>query len=148
MNWNVKTFSELDAITFFKIAKARIDIFVVEQMCPYPELDDIDIKDTTQHIFSLNEHEELMMYARCYPNEFDGVSIGRVIVTERFRGNGHGNLLMKMCLDVCEKTWQGTKIRVSAQSHLQKFYMELGFKVISEVYLEDDIPHIDMELIK
>ena len=146
MKWYVKKFSELDALTFFKLAKARIDIFVVEQECAYPELDDVDILEETRHIYCLDNEGEVVAYSRCYQKSIQVTAIGRVIITEPNRGKGLASALMKESLHVCANLWPDCKVQLSAQTHLTPFYTRLGFKVISDSYLEDGIPHTDMEL--
>ncbi|ALO41846.1 GNAT family N-acetyltransferase [Pseudoalteromonas phenolica] len=146
MNWYTKKFSELDTLTFYKLAKARVDIFVVEQACAYPELDDVDILEETQHIYCLDNDGEVVAYSRCYLKASKVTAIGRVIITEQNRGKGLASVLMKESLNVCAKLWPECKVQLSAQTHLAPFYQRLGFKPISDSYLEDGIPHTDMEL--
>jgi ElaA protein len=146
MNWLVKQFSELDTLTFYKLAKARIDIFVVEQNCPYPELDEVDAQVDTRHIYSLDEHGEVIAYARCYQKADKTVAIGRVIITEPNRGKGFAFALMQESINTCKQIWPNFKVQLSAQTHLTEFYRKLGFEAISKSYLEDGIPHTDMQL--
>ena len=146
MKWYVKKFSELDSLTFFKLAKARIDIFVVEQECAYPELDDVDILEETRHIYCLDNEGEVVAYSRCYQKPLQVTAIGRVIITEPNRGKGLASALMKESLHVCMNVWPDSKVQLSAQTHLTPFYARLGFNAISDSYLEDGIPHTDMEL--
>lgn len=146
MKWYVKKFSELDTLTFFKLAKARVDIFVVEQECAYPELDDVDILEDTRHIYCLDSDGEVVAYSRSYQKTSQVTAIGRVIITEQNRGKGLASALMKESLNVCANVWPDCKVQLSAQTHLTLFYERLGFKAISDSYLEDGIPHTDMEL--
>ncbi|GMM85212.1 GNAT family N-acetyltransferase [Pseudoalteromonas sp. MTN2-4] len=146
MKWYVKKFSELDTLTFFKLAKARVDIFVVEQECAYPELDDVDILEEARHIYCLNGDGEVVAYSRCYLKASQVTAIGRVIITEPNRGKGLASKLMNESLNVCKSLWPDCKVQLSAQTHLTLFYGKLGFKAISDSYLEDGIPHTDMEL--
>jgi ElaA protein len=71
-------------------------------------------------------------------------SIGRVVTAREARGGGVGRALMEQGLARCHQVWPGRAVRISAQAHLQRFYGSLGFVAVSEVYLEDDIPHIEM----
>jgi ElaA protein len=146
MNWLIKQFSELDTLTFYKLVKARIDIFVVEQNCPYPELDDIDAQKDTRHIYSLDQQGEVIAYARCYQKSQQIVAIGRVIITESNRGKGFAFALMQESINACKQIWPNSSVQLSAQTHLTDFYRQLGFEPISESYLEDGIPHTDMQL--
>jgi ElaA protein len=146
MKCYVKKFFELDTLTFFKLAKARIDIFVVEQECAYPELDDVDIQEDTRHIYCLNGDGLVVAYSRCYLKASQVTAIGRVIITEPNRGKGLASNLMNESLNVCRHLWPDCKVQLSAQTHLTPFYERLGFKAISDSYLEDGIPHTDMDL--
>ena len=148
MKLHTKHFSELDVITFFKIAKARVDIFVVEQNCAYPELDEVDQDVNTRHIYALDDEGQIAMYARCYPKGSDCIAIGRVIVSQSHRGKGYAILLMQECLANCDAVWPDKNIELSAQTHLISFYESLGFEQTSDSYLEDGIPHTDMKLNK
>lgn len=148
MNWYTRQFSELDTLTFYKLAKARVDIFVVEQKCAYPELDDIDILKETRHIYCLDDKRNIIAYARCYLKSARVAAIGRVITTEPNRGKGLASALMKESLNVCANVWPECEVQLSAQTHLTPFYARLGFKAISDSYLEDGIPHTDMQLVQ
>ena len=75
---------------------------------------------------------------------YDEVSIRRVMVDSQYRGNGLAGNLMKSAIDFIEHSMNERKIRISAQSYLTDFYKNLGFKIESEEYLEDLIPHIEM----
>ncbi|OOH88595.1 GNAT family N-acetyltransferase [Pasteurellaceae bacterium 15-036681] len=137
--WQLKTFDQLTTYELFEIYKARVAIFVVEQNCAYPEVDDKDLIAT--HLFA-KQGEKLTAYCRIIPEQ-DGIHIGRVLIDEQARGQGLARKLMKTALSHCDKTQD---IYVQAQAHLQDFYSSLGFKPISAVYLEDGIPHLDMRL--
>ena len=71
-------------------------------------------------------------------------SIGRVVTAKEARGNGTGRLLVAEGLARCQQVWPGRAVRISAQAHLQRFYGSFGFVAVSDEYLEDDIPHIEM----
>ena len=140
--WQLKAFSELFTQELFEIYQARVAVFVVEQNCAYQEVDEKDLK--ALHFFAKNS-QKLTAYCRIIPEQ-DGVHIGRVLVTKEARGTGLAKKLMTQALTVCQQQWQSEKIYVQAQAYLQDFYQSLGFKPISEVYLEDGIPHLDMVL--
>ena len=140
MLWQLKPFSELANQELFEIYKARIAIFVVEQNCAYQEIDDKD--PFALHLFAKNS-DKLAAYCRVIPKE-NGVSIGRVIVTQENRGKGLAKVLMQKALEVCQQQWQNQTIYLQAQAHLQPFYQSVGFEPASDIYLEDGIPHLDM----
>ncbi|ACE91292.1 putative fusion protein: putative acetyltransferase protein and hypothetical conserved protein [Rhizobium etli CIAT 652] len=121
----------------------RVDVFVVEQNCPYPELDGKDID--ALHL-RLMEGGELLASARILkPHEpQDPVKIGRVVVSPAHRGKRLGDALMSEAISACERLYPANSIALSAQAHLRRFYEAFGFVVASEEYLEDGIPHIDM----
>lgn len=120
---------------------------MLEQDCLYPECDDKDIY--SYHLFGIDENE-VIAYARLIPPSiaYTQASIGRVIVAKNHRGNQLGMQLMQRAIDKLENDYPSADIKISAQAHLQKFYQNLGFKVNSEPYLEDNIPHIEMILHK
>jgi ElaA protein len=140
-------FSNLSPYQLYEIIKLRIEVFVVEQTCLYQDLDDKDA-----HCYHLmgrtdNEISKIASYARIVPENisYEGyVSIGRVIVREEFRQYKEGYRLMKNAIHLCQELWPGKPIKLSAQAHLQNFYVKCGFTAVGEVYLEDDIPHIAM----
>ncbi|WOH37870.1 GNAT family N-acetyltransferase [Thalassotalea fonticola] len=146
INWKAKTFSELNTTELYDALKLRVDIFVVEQTCYYPELDDCDRVNGTVHLLGYNG-EELVAYLRLLPKGVsypEYPSIGRVATKAEYRGKGIGHPLMVKALEVCEQNWPGEDIKISAQEHLEKYYIQHGFERVSDMYLEDDIPHIAM----
>ncbi|MUV38460.1 UPF0039 protein [Lentibacillus sp. JNUCC-1] len=143
MEWHLKTFEELTTSELYKIMKARTDVFVVEQTCPYPELDDYD--QPALHLYS-EENGRIAVYVRLLPSNsrYAEASIGRVLVTQPFRGKGYARSIMNKAITYITSEWQEQTIKLQAQKYLQGFYESLGFEQISDVYIEDDIPHIDM----
>ncbi|MTI49857.1 GNAT family N-acetyltransferase [Sporosalibacterium faouarense] len=143
MDWQIKHFKELDTMELYKIIKERVDVFVVEQNCPYPECDNKDLE--SYHIFSIDEGN-IVAYARILPKgiSYNEVSIGRVLVNQKYRKQGLGKELMENTLRFIKDELNETNIRISAQEYLFKFYCELGFEQVSEIYLEDGIPHLEM----
>lgn len=87
-----------------------------------------------------------MAYLRVLPAgvSYDEASIGRVLVKQNYRGKGLAQQLLKKALRFLEDELHETTIKIQAQDYLRKFYGSFGFEVISETYLEDDIPHVDM----
>lgn len=143
MIWNLKTFQELSNVDLYQLLKARTDVFVVEQNCPYPELDNYD--QTSIHYY-LKVNNEVAAYVRILPkgSKYLKASIGRVLVVKKYRGNGYARELMQKAIDYVVSDWGEKEIKIQAQVYLERFYTSLGFKKINMSYLEDGIPHIDM----
>lgn len=138
----IKNFHELTLEELYSILKLRVDIFVVEQNCPYPELDDEDQKSI--HLF-YKDGENVITYIRVTPTQAGNIRIGRVVTHKDFRGKALSTKLMKATMEFIHENHSSKKIMLSAQEHLQQFYTKFGFTPVSEMYLEDGIPHIDME---
>ncbi|MEP3280348.1 MAG: GNAT family N-acetyltransferase [Stappiaceae bacterium] len=135
-------FDQLSNADLYASMKLRVDIFVVEQNCPYPELDDRD--GTALHLL-VKESGELVGYLRLLPPHGDKpVVLGRIAVAETFRSRRIGGGLLNAGLGKSHQLFPGRKVYLSAQAHLQKFYQRHGFVRTSDEYLEDGIPHIDM----
>lgn len=147
MTWTLKKFQDLSVFELYSILKARVDIFVVEQSCAYPEIDNYD--QQAMHLF-LKNNENLIAYVRILPKhtKYNEVSIGRVLVLKDYRFQGYATKIMQKAIHYIINEWQEQTIKIQAQHHLKKFYSSLGFKQISDVYLDDNIPHIDMILTK
>ena len=126
MKTYVKTFNELTLDELYEILKVRVDVFVVEQNCPYSELDGIDKE--AYHVFLKDED----------------VRIGRVL--SKRRRQGFGTLLLKEGIRVAKEKLNAEKIVIEAQVYARKMYEKLGFVQVSGEFLEDGIPHIKMEL--
>lgn len=140
MTFTLKTFDQLTTRELHKIYQLRSAIFVVEQACVYQDIDDQDL--TAHHLF-LEEEGQLLAYCRLIPTT-DLVKLGRVVVAQSARGQGLGRLLVEEALAACASHYPKKPIYAQAQAHLEAFYQSLDFVATSEVYLEDDIPHIDM----
>jgi len=145
LEWQTNSFCQLNNDLLYEIIKLRIDVFVVEQNCPYPELDNKDKHPDTLHL-TATSNSDLIAYARILPLglSFNEVSMGRFIVKEQHRRQGIGSELLSKCLAEKFKLWPNYKIKISAQEHLKPYYAHFGFRVISDSYLEDGIPHIEM----
>ena len=139
---DVRRLEEFSALELYAMLKMRVDVFVVEQECPYPELDGNDA--ACLHL-RLLDGDDLLACARLWRPTPDVLPrIGRVTVSPNHRGKRLGEALMRESITECEKAYPGEPIEISAQAHLQKFYGSLGFAAISDEYLEDGIPHVDM----
>ncbi|MER5703245.1 GNAT family N-acetyltransferase [Micromonospora sp. NPDC002296] len=133
------SFAELDARTFHDLLRLRIDVFVVEQACPYPELDGRDVEPGTRHLW-LARGGAVLAYLRILADP-DGVArIGRVVVAPYARRGGYAGRLMAEALTVVG----GRPCVLEAQSHLTGFYARHGFAVSGPEYVEDGIPHTPM----
>jgi ElaA protein len=145
MEWNYKMWQELGRDELFDIYKLRVDVFVVEQDCAYPEIDDND--KLVGHLFAYADGQ-LTAYSRlCPPNTvYPEASMGRVICHPGFRGQGLGRELVKRAVEQMQKDFPEQNIKAQAQQYLEDFYKSFGFKTISEPYLEDGIAHVDMVL--
>lgn len=143
ITWKIKKFDELTTLEFHQIVKARIEVFVVEQNCPYPEIDGDDPKAI--HIWG-EFNSEIVAYCRIFEAEikYKESSIGRVLTSENFRGQNLGKVLMNIAIATISARYRTSNIRISAQDYLLHFYTELGFSATSKSYLEDDIPHTEM----
>ena len=143
MHWEIKAFDQLSLQELYTILTLRTNIFVVEQACPYPEVDGKD--PNCLHLLG-TINGELVAYLRILPAglRYDKVSIGRVVIKPSHRGKGLGRLMMEQAIHYITNEWKESQIIIGAQAYLEKFYQSLGFKPVSEVYLEDDIPHLDM----
>jgi ElaA protein len=139
----VRRMEEFSAQDLYMLLKMRVDVFVVEQKCPYPELDGKDMD--ALHI-TLSDGDDLLASARILQPSAaeEPVKIGRVVVSPNHRGKRLGDALMREAILACEQRFISHPIALSAQSHLQLFYQSFGFIPVSEEYLEDAIPHIDM----
>jgi ElaA protein len=141
--WKIKTFDEFTVPELYNVLKARIDVFVVEQNCPYPDLDDYDQKAV--HIWA-EQNGEVLANCRIFDKgiKYPEASIGRVLTTEKARGKRLGKQLIQYSLDAIEARFHTSEVRISAQDYLLKFYGEFGFEDTGKKYLEDDIPHTEM----
>ena len=142
-DWKIKTFSELTTAELYEIIKARVNVFVVEQDCPYPDLDDNDQKAI--HLWA-EKNGEVLAYCRIFDKgiKYPETSIGRVVTTENGRGTGLGKQLIKYALEIIENRLGTSEVRISAQDYLLKFYSDFGFQDTGKKYLEDNIPHTEM----
>lgn len=147
MNWYKKEFTELSNEELYGLLKARVDVFVVEQACPYGEIDNFD-QQAIHYYLKIND--EFVAYVRILPKntKYKEVSIGRVLVVKEYRGNGYAEKIMQRSIAYVVNEWKETTIKIQAQHYLKRFYSTLGFEQISAIYLEDEIPHIDMVFTK
>ncbi|WP_019030029.1 GNAT family N-acetyltransferase [Colwellia piezophila] len=148
--WQKKTFTQLSLDQLYDVLKLRIDVFVVEQTCYYPDLDSdkdrLDRHPQTLHLLGYQD-EQLVAYLRILPkgeSYKENISIGRVAIATHARGLGLGHELMTEALLLCQQYFPEEDIKISAQQHLKSYYQKHGFTQVSSMYLEDNIPHIAM----
>ena len=141
--WKIKTFEEFSVPELYAVLKARIDVFVIEQNCPYPDLDNYDQK--ALHIWA-EENGDVLAYCRVFDRgiKYEETSIGRVLTTEKARGKSLGKQLIQYAVETIENRFHTPEIRISAQDYLLRFYGGFGFEDTGKKYLEDDIPHTEM----
>ncbi|MXP48511.1 GNAT family N-acetyltransferase [Pantoea sp. Eser] len=146
ITWLDKHHRELTTAELYALLALRCAVFVVEQQCAYLDVDGDDLQGDNRHLLGLHNNQ-LVTYARLLApaDAASPVKIGRVIVSDSVRGARLGNRLMAEALASCQQHWPGRDLFLSAQAHLQAFYGQHGFVPIGETYLEDGIPHIDMQ---
>jgi len=141
--WKCKPFRDLSVYELYDIIRLRNEVFVVEQNCVFQ---DTDNKDQDCYHLCGWKNDKLVAYVRLVPPgiSYDEPSIGRVVTSPLERRTGTGRLLMQRAIAECFKTFGEQNIRIGAQLYLKKFYESLRFRQVSDVYLEDNIPHIEM----
>ncbi len=144
ITWETKHFKDLTANEYFELLYLRTEIFVVEQDCPYQEVDEKD--RLSYHLFGRNENGTIIAVSRVLPKgvSYDEISIGRVAIKKEARGKGIADQMMIETFKFIENQYGKEAIRISAQEYLLNYYGKHGFKQVGAMYLEDDIPHIEM----
>ena len=145
LNWIYKSFHQLTVTELYAIMQLRNEVFSVEQNCVYQDADD---KDQASHHLAGWDGNKLAAYCRILPAglSYDSPGIGRVVSSPAYRKSGCGRQLMQQAIAETSAQFNHPLITISAQLYLEKFYSSLGFKQISDVYEEDGIPHIKMQL--
>ena len=144
LNWTLKPFDELALAELYELLRLRVEIFVVEQNCPFQDIDGLD--NRAYHLLGFTDAGELAAYARLFDADisYAQVAIGRVAVGLTYRRHGLGQELMQQAVAQCEMLFGAQAIKLGAQLYLKQFYEGFGFKQCGEEYLEDGIPHIPM----
>ncbi len=143
-DWKIKSWEELTKEEFHDIVQLRETVFVVEQNCPYL---DVDGKDKRSNHLFLYKRGKVVAYSRLIPRGVsypNGLSIGRVVVSPDFRRKQLAREMMEIAIKKILTLFKENTIIISAQTYLLQFYASLGFQVEGEEYLEDDQPHIKM----
>lgn len=144
LKWKIRRFEALSLAELYSLLQLRAEVFVVEQNCVYQDIDGKDQK--ALHL--MGEYEgKIVAYARLFKagDYFENASIGRVVTQPAFRHLKMGHALMENAISALATEFGATNITISAQQYLKKFYENHGFSQTSEMYLEDDIPHIEMK---
>lgn len=139
MELTCKAFKDLSVSELHHIMMTRCAVFVVEQHNACQEIDEMDAKSF--HLW-LEEDGQILSYARVF-QDVDGIShIGRVLST--VRGKGYGARIMEAAIEACHNNFVMAPILLESQCAVSDFYAKHGFKVISEMFLENEIPHVLM----
>lgn len=141
MEFKAKYFDELTTRELYEIARARTEVFLLEQKIICQDLDGVDYDSL--HCF-LEEDGKVLAYLRAYRIDSGEIKIGRVISI--VHGIGLGRRLMRQSLEVICERLGTTKMTVNAQKRAEGFYQKMGFKTVSPIFLEEDIPHVKMVL--
>ena len=144
MRWHFARFDELPPRDIHDLYQARVAVFVLEQKCPFQDVDGADRE--CWHLIGRGANGEVHAYCRLVPPgvKFTEPSIGRVLTTEAARGTGAGRKLMREAVARSESLWPGQAIRIGAQRYLERFYGDYGFVTASQPYDEDGILHVEM----
>ena len=142
MKCKLKEFIELTTEELYEILKLRAEVFVVEQNCPYQDLDDKD--QSSYHLF-VEDNGQIIAVLRILPENvaYKEMAIGRLIVKKSYRGKGISRKMMVRAMEFITEDLGKEKIRLSGQAYLSDFYQSLGFEKVSEMYLEDGIEHFE-----
>jgi ElaA protein len=145
INFRCKPFYELTVSQLYAIIALRLEIFVLEQNCPYQDCDGIDSQ--SWHMMGFNDDGKIVAYARLIPKGVayeNHASLGRVLTDHSIRRTGIGRALMKEVLEKMDQLFPNENIKIGAQAYLREFYECFGFVVSGPEYLEDGIPHFPM----
>lgn len=135
------TAAELDAVTLYDLLRLRVDVFVVEQDCAYPELDGRDLEPSTLHCWIADDDGAVLGYLRVLREPGGGTRIGRVVTARSARGGGVAARLLLHGLQLA-----APPVRIHAQAHLAEWYARFGFSVSGRAFVEDGIAHVPMAL--
>ena len=143
ISWILKPFAELTPNELYHILQLRNEVFIVEQNCPYQDLDNKDLK--SWHLMGV-EKDKLVAYSRLLAPgiSYSESSIGRIVSSPSVRKTGMGKRLVEESILQIKNLFKTDDIRIGAQFYLKRFYESFGFVQDSEIYPEDNIPHIIM----
>lgn len=132
--------ADVTAAELYAVLRLRVDVFVVEQDCPYPDLDGQDLLDDTRQVWA-HDDGELLGCIRVLRAGSDHPAIGRVATAGAARGRGVAGALLEHGITLCRPD---ATIHLHAQAHLEQWYARFGFERAGEDYDEDGIPHVPM----
>ena len=135
----IKAFDELSTQELYEILRLRDAVFIVEQNCPYQDIDGLD--ERSLHVF-YEEEGRVLAYLRAFRKDEGCVQMGRVLTVER--GKGIGGLLLREGIREIRQKLNPQRIIIEAQCYATGFYEREGFKICSDQFLEDGIPHVQM----
>lgn len=146
IQWQCKQFDALSAGEIYDILQLRSAVFVVEQHCIFLDIDGIDKQ--SYHLFCYHNNELAACCRLIAPDIVykDRASIGRVANAAAVRGSGMGKAMMKEAIQLCKQLFDSAPIKIGAQLYLKQFYGSFGFVPCGDIYLEDGIEHIHMQL--
>lgn len=144
LTWTTKPFEALTLTELYALLQLRSEVFVVEQTCAFQDIDGQD--QAAFHLLGCTETGELAAYSRLFEAgiSYPEASIGRVVVSPKFRRYGLGRELLRESIAAVATLFGEQPIQIGAQLYLQQFYESFGFRQVGEGYLEDGIPHIHM----
>lgn len=144
IKWFTKSFEELTNSELYTILQTRFQVFIMEQGVIGEDLDGYDQK--ALHLYGVNEEGKVVAYTRIFGpgQKYEQAAFGRVLTAKVVRGEGIGRELMRRTLEVINERFGKVPVKISAQAYLLKFYNELGFEQLGEVYDDHGLPHIDM----
>ena len=145
--WQFARFDDLPLRDWYAVSSARLDVFVMEQNCPFQDNDGADFY--SWHLLgwqATGAKRELAAYCRLVDAgvKFIEPSIGRVVTPRLFRRRGYGKVLMAEAIARHDELYPGRANRIGAQQRLERFYQDFGFETASAVYMEDGIAHVEM----
>jgi ElaA protein len=147
IEWQRQAFKDMAAADLYQVLYHRQQVFVLEQKCLYPDIDNYD--QDAHHLTAWIAKDGKRELAACLRVIAPGVkyremSLGRILSTQAARGTGIGRQLVAQGITYAESLYPGHACRIGAQQYLEQFYGSFGFKTVSEPYDEDGIMHVEM----
>ncbi|MBL8514965.1 MAG: GNAT family N-acetyltransferase, partial [Betaproteobacteria bacterium] len=147
LTWQFSRFDQLPIRDWYAVSTLRIDVFVMEQNCPFQDNDGADFD--SWHLLGWHDAgdaRELVAYCRIVDAgiKYEEPSIGRVVTAQNVRREGYGKILMAEALRRHDALYPGVASRIGAQQRLERFYQGFGYETVSDAYIEDGIPHVVM----
>ena len=146
MYFEIKMFNELTIDEMYEIAKSRFEVFVCEQ--EITDEQDFDDKDKVSYHVMLKDEGRIIAYSRIVPKKvaYENISIGRVLVLKGYRRKGIAQKMMKSALEFIKNNLNENVVVLSTQEYAKEMYLSVGFKVVSDIYDEVNIPHVKMKI--